>query len=370
MVPSQSFPQTIVITEQAVNNVSAVGSLNDGSTIVQPADQTSGVLVLPRGAGVNTYRDEFIRGKISSWNVSAQKALGTRMSVTAAYVANRQNGMLRNRNINYGVLGGGSASLPFFPLGITSPMNVFSPDGKVKYDSLQLSMNRRMSDGFQFTTAYTFAKTIDWWRSAIPQPEFWHLNKGETGAPHRLNASLIYELPFGSGQRWLNDDRVLAKIAGGWQVNTFFSYASGTLVTVTSSTNPLNAPNVPTQFADKVKDGPVEIFGDVGPQAQYFDVSAYRAVPAGEFRFGNSGQGEWRGPSAPNVDMSFFRVFRMGQTKTLQVRAEVFNITNTPHFSNPAANISNNGVGSITSTDRTGRQYDEREWRFGARFGF
>ena len=152
MVPSQSFPQTIVINEAAPNNVTAVGSLSEGATIVQPADQSSGVLTLPRGAGVNTYKDEFVRGRISSWNVSAQKALGTRMSATFAYVANRQNGMLRNRNVNYGTLGGGAASQPFFPLGINSAMNIFTADGKVKYDSLQLSMNRRMSDGVQFTS--------------------------------------------------------------------------------------------------------------------------------------------------------------------------------------------------------------------------
>ena len=72
--------------------------------------------------------------------------------------------------------------------------------------------------------------------------------------------------------------------------------ASGTLVTVESNENVLNAPGTTTQFADKVKDGPVEIFGDAGPSAQYFDVSAYRSVT--EVRFGNSGQGEWRGPSA------------------------------------------------------------------------
>ena len=83
---------------------------------------------------------------------------------------------------------------------------------------------------------------------------------------------------------WLNNDGVLSKVAGGWQVNTFFSYASGTLVTVTSNANVLNAPGTTTQFADKVKDGPVEIFGDVGPNAQYFDVSAYRPVTAGPVR--------------------------------------------------------------------------------------
>ena len=55
---------------------------------------------------------------------------------------------------------------------------------------------------------------------AVAIPEYYHLNKGETGAPHRLNASLVYELPFGGGKRWLNDGSVLSHIAGGWQVNT------------------------------------------------------------------------------------------------------------------------------------------------------
>ena len=380
MVPSQSFPQTIVITEPAANNVTAVGSLSEGSTIVHPADQSSGVLTLPRGAGVNTYRDEYVRGKISSWNVSAQKALGQQMSVQIGYVANRQNGMTRNMNVNYGRLGGGAASQPFFPLGITSAMNIFSPIGKVRYDSLQLSVNRRMSNGVQFTGAYTFSRTDDWWATSIPIPEYWDLNRGDTGRPHRLNASLVYELPFGTGRRWANDGGVLSTVAGGWQVNSFFSYQSGTLVSVSSSANVLNAPGTTTQFADKVKDGPVEIFGDAGPQTQYFDVSAFRSVT--QVRFGNSGYGAFRGPSAPNLDMSVFRVFRFGSNKTLQFRAEVFNVTNTPHFGNPSTNISNvtfnadgsiralNGVGGITTTDRTGRQYDEREWRLGMRFGF
>ena len=166
------------------------------------------------------------------------------------------------------------------------------------------------------------------------------------------------------GKRWLNDGSALSHIAGGWQVNTFFSMASGSLVTVTSNANVLNAPGTTTQFADKVKDGPVEIFGDAGVNAQYFDVSAYRSVT--QVRFGNSGQGEWRGPTAPNVDMSLFRVFRIGQNKTLQVRAEVFNISNTPHFSNPNTNISNvtfNADGSHQGPERRWRHYVDRSDR-------
>ena len=192
----------VVINEAAPNNFTAVGNLNEGAPRAPQIDLSSGVIALPRGAGVNTFGDEFIRGKISSWNLTAQKALSEKMSVQVGYVANRQNGMMRNRNVNYGQLGGGAASQPFFALGINSPMNIFAPDGKVKYDSVQVSVNRRMSEGVQFTTAYTFSKTTDWWAltTVVPIPEYWDLNKGETGRPHRLNASLIYELPFGSGR--------------------------------------------------------------------------------------------------------------------------------------------------------------------------
>ena len=60
------------------------------------------------------------------------------------------------------------------------------------------------------------------------------------------------------------------------------------------------------------------------------------------------------GPECANVDMSLFRVFRFGQNRTLQVRAEVFNVSNTPHFSNPNADISNvtfNPDGSIRAVN-------------------
>ena len=66
----------------------------------------------------------------------------------------------------------------------------------------------------------------------------------------------------------------------------------------------------------------------------------------------------------------------------LQVRIEALNVTNTPHFANPAANVQNlqlnpdgtvrnlQGFGVITSTNRLGRQYDEREFRLGLRLQF
>ena len=83
-----------------------------------------------------------------------------------------------------------------------------------------------------------------------------------------------------------------------------------------------------------------------------------------------------------NLNLSLFRTFAIKQNMNLQIRIEALNATNTPHFSNPASNVSNlqlnpdgsvrnlNGFGVITTTNRLGRQYDEREFRLGLRLSF
>ena len=375
MPPFQAFPATIILTETAPNTYAAIGSFNDGVSIVPQFDLTVG-RVTPR-AGMTTYRDKFVRGKISSFNVSMQQLLPANHSLTLGYVANRQRGMTRNLNQNYGQLGGGTASQPYREL-TTAAINIQGPYGRVDYDSFQASVNKRMSGGLQYTVAYTFAKAIDWWAGTIPQPEFQHLNKGDqaNSNPHLFNASVIYSLPFGQGQRFLDDAGALSHIAGGWQVNAFFTARSGTPFTVTASTASLNAGSGTPQRADLVAED-VEILDGISP---YFDVTAFR--PVTQVRFGTSGFNTLRGPGVANLDLSLFRTFALGAARTLQLRVEALNATNTPHFSNPAANVSNlqlnadgsvrslNGFGVVTSTDRRGRQYDEREFRLGVRLTF
>jgi hypothetical protein len=77
------------------------------------------------------------------------------------------------------------------------------------------------------------------------------------------------------------------------------------------------------------------------------------------------------------------RRFNWRDRYSIQLKAEVFNLTNTPHFANPSANVSNlqlnpdgtvrnlGGFSSITTTANSGRDgIDERLIRFGVRFGF
>jgi len=327
-------------------------------------------------AGLTTYPQnaEFVRGKISSWNVSMQQLLPYNHSFTLGYVANRQDGLTRGVNQNYGRLGGGTASQPYAST-TTGAINLQSPAGKVKYDSLQASVNKRMSHGLQYSVAYTYAKTINWWAGSIPQPEYWYLNKAEAGLPHTLNVSAVYELPFGAGRKFLADG-VLSHAFGGWQVNTFITARSGNPLSISASSGSLNAGAGTSQRADQVKDH-VEIYGGLAP---FFDVLAFK--PVTQVRFGTAAFNSIRGPGYANLDLSLFRTFSFLSNKTLQLRVEVLNATNTPHFANPGTNVSNlqlnadgtvrnlNGFGVITSTTRTGRQYDEREWRLGLRFGF
>ena len=93
-------------------------------------------------------------------------------------------------------------------------------------------------------------------------------------------------------------------------------------------------------MADRVKKGSCSQGGYRGPSASYIDATCFAAVTTA--RFGNAGQDSVRGPGvAPNATLQ--RTFNIRERIQLQIRGEVFNLTNTPHFANPstsAANIS------------------------------
>jgi len=154
---------------------------------------------------------------------------------------------------------------------------------------------------------------------------------------------------------------------------------SGTPFSVTASGTSLNLPGS-TQRADQIKANAAKL-GGIGPSSSYFDPLAFAPVTA--TRFGTAGFNSLRGPGVFNWDLSIFRQFAFRERCKVQFRAEALNFSNTPHFANPSANVSNlilNGDGSvhhlggfstITSTSSLGREgIDERQVRFGLRISF
>jgi hypothetical protein len=399
---AQAFPQIVNISESGTNTLTPVGTLTTGVPRVPVLDLSSGVVRLPAGSGVTTLENEFRRGTITSWNVTYQRLIPYSLNLQLGYVANRQNDTTRAVNLNYGQIGGGANSQRFNQPGLanglrtTAAMNVFRPVGKTTYDSFQLSVSRRMSRGFQFTSAYTYAHAINWWAGTIAIPEYYYLNKATQGGgtfqtaragtstPHKVDASVIYQLPFGEGRTFLNSGGTLAHIVGGWQLSSTFSAASGTPFTVYSAATSLNAPGALTtpanqQLADQVKED-VEIFG-FAPDQPYFDVTAFRSVT--EPRFGTGTFNSLRGPGVRNLDLNVTRTVTMGGARTLQFKIDIYNVFNRPTFASPTrTNISDvtfnpdgsvrnlNGVGVINSTQNAGREYAERYVRLGVRMGF
>jgi hypothetical protein len=390
---AQTFPQLVNINQSAPNTFSSIGSLSEGVPLVPPLDLSTGTVSLPLNTGVTAIDRELTRGTITSYNLTMQKLLPHALSLTVGYVANRQRDLVRSQNLNYGQIGGGAASQPFNQPGLanglrtTSNMNVFRPLGRTDYDSLQVSLTRRMINGFQFTSAYTYAKATDWWAGNIPIPEYWHLNKavqgGETRAgastPHKVDLSAIWEVPVGEGRRFLTEGGVLARVIGGWQLSSSFTAYSGSPFTVTSSATSLNAPGS-GQLADQINPD-VKILGGVGPTTPYFDVTAFKAVT--EPRFGTGRFNSLRGPGVMHVDLSVMRTLAVTQAMKLHLRVEAFNLTNRPHFANPSnLNVSNlqlnpdgsvrnlNGFGVINTTQHAGREFSERYVRVGLRVSF
>ena len=354
------------------------GRLKDGIPVLAPAALGNGIIDIPGNVAVNALPTDFHRGYIQSWNFTLEKEIAQRLTVQAGYVGTRQVRQLGLLNLNVGVPGGGAASQPLNQLfGRTATTNLVTGLGTGHYDALQTSVRHRFRHGIDFTASYTFSKATGIagndnsdGNPQIQIPAFYKLNRALTGydRTHNFEWNTIFELPFGRTKKWLNNGGIASALAGGWQLSWLFSAYSGTPFNVTTSGTSLNAPGGNTQRADQTKPE-VAILGGTGRGQLYFDTSAYQAVT--QPRFGTAGFNTLRGPGLANIDFGVFRDFRMSERWHAQFRAEAFNATNTPHFSNPAASVTGNGFGEITSTTGTGREgLDERVFRFGLRLSF
>jgi len=330
--------------------------------------------------------DEFKRGRVWSWNTAFEKELRWGLVGEVAYIGTRQIDQLGQREQNWTPIGGGSAGRQLFQKhGRTAATILIAPIGDTHYNALQTSLNRRFRDGFSFNANYTLSRARG--LAGAPNsdnqprvriPDLYHLNEAiaDFDRTHTLNIRSIVELPFGSGRRWLSSAGVLSAIFGSWQLNNIVSLRSGTPFTVTASGTLLDSASINQNPADRVKDD-VEILGGVGRGNSWFDPFGF--APVNEVRLGNSGFNSMRGPGRKQWDIGLFRQINLRGQANVQLRVEAFNVTNTPHFSNPGSNRSSlqlnpdgsirnlNGYTEITST--TGSK-SERQLRLGIRLGF
>ncbi|RPI56521.1 MAG: hypothetical protein EHM55_05055 [Acidobacteria bacterium] len=373
-----NYPSSINLSLPQANAFQPAGRLRDGIPAIPVPDVSNGTIPVPLNVSARALPDNPKRGYIHSWNLTVQSELPGGFTGQAGYVATRQRDINQIMDANAGqVIGAGNAGRPLFQqFRRTGATGILSNPGWSDYDSLQTSLMRRMAQGFQANVAYTWSRafgiccdTLSDGSPRVQALEYFDLNEAllPQDRPHNFQASFLAELPFGAGKPFVDNGGAASAIFGGWQVNGLFSAYSGTPFTVTSPGNSLDLPGS-NQVADQLKDD-VEILGGIGPGRPWFDTSAFRAVT--ERRFGTAGFNSMRGPGFVNFDMSVFRQFALGSTRTLQFRLEIFNLTNTPHFSNPEGSVTASDFGIIDGTANSGREgIDERLFRIGVRLGF
>jgi hypothetical protein len=87
----------------------------------------------------------------------------------------------------------------------------------------------------------------------------------------------------------------------------------------------------------------------IGTTAEWFNTSAFQQLqPNGQpQRFGNEGRNVVEGPGFTQWDVAAIKNFRIRESKTLQFRAEFFNIFNQTNYRLPNNDINSRNFGKI-----------------------
>ena len=276
-------------------------------------------------------------------------------------------------------------------------INYFGDFGVSSYNSLQVTVERRISHGLTANVNYTYAHNLDdvieiFDGDGLASPfallpsqvKTYDYGNSPLDIRSRLAGFFSYDLPFGK-----TGSSLYKAIAGGFRFNGVGYWQSGSPFTVISTvtqtcpaTNPLCANsglatiNLPTVTADKPNVvGSVARTGSGLNGSTFFNLNSFAQQALGTP--GSERRNQLFGPHRRDGDLSLFKTVPLKEGVQLELRAECFNFTNTPNFSQPNATISSynssttsisaGGFGTITSTifGTSARQY-----QFAARFSF
>jgi hypothetical protein len=272
---------------------------------------------------------------VESWNAAIQQSLPWHFVLDLGYVGNHSVDTVVNYNLNAAtVVGLGNKGLPEFNnFGRTASTNLLFAGYSSSYHALQVKFDRRFSAGFSTTTAYTFAKGMGFQTGDDGGLSF-YINQRRDYARNDFDRtqtfvqSVVYDLPFGQGKRFLSSG-VGAAVLGGWRVSSFLTIMSGLPLYFTdNSTSSLLAPGN-TQTPNLV--APVQILHGVGIGNPWFTTSSFAAVPTAA-TFGNVGRNYLSGPNFFDLDASLSKSIRFTERFNLDLRLEAFGVTNTPQF--------------------------------------
>ena len=379
------FPFIQTVSQRTLDNITPAFVLATGPSVSAiPLTPDAGL-----GQGVFAVDADLGSGYAQQWNIAVQRELLKNLVVEVAYAGSKITHVgIPDTNINQlsaSQLALGPALLqrvpnPFFgqiprssslgdptiPLAqLLKPFPRFTNVafyrnnvGNTNYNALQAKLEQRLSRGLSFLVSYTRSKLIDEASSVFdasiltgPIANFpvadsfnRHLERDvSTGdIPHSLVASFTYEM------------------FGGFELAGVLTLQSGIPLAVTQATNFNAFAGFGTQRPNRVADP--NLPSSQPTTARFFNTAAFVVAP--QFTIGNSSRNPVLGPGYRNFDLALIKRTSFGEWRNLELRAEVFNLTNTPPLGSPNTVLASPGFGSITSAG------DPRVIQFGVKLNF
>ncbi len=249
--------------------------------------------------------------------------------------------------------------------------SIFAQDtiANSSYNSLQASLEKRLSHGVQFELAYTFSKSIDdassFENSLRPICSRCNRALSLFDSRHRFVLSYLWELPVPKYQG------VRGKVLNGWAVSGITTFQTGFPISIKSS----NDSELENSFDFELPGKPdlIAPFHTQSPKSNNlyaFDPNSFALPTQGPNStplqlLGNSPRTLCCGPGINNFDFSFQKITPVGEGKHFEFRAEFFNAFNHAQFLNPDGNISDG-----TDFGKVKRVRDPRNIQFAIKFAF
>ena len=349
-----------------------------------PAGFTSPANFNPRKSTVQYVDPNLPWGIVKSYFVSIQRELPKGILLDVGYIGNHANNLITINDLNQArpnAIGENTNIENRRPNLAYSSISGTLANGFSTYNSLQVKVEKRSETGFYFLNSFTWGKAIDnssqgFDNSNGNSTSFQNIydigaDKGISNYDRKFNniTSLVYELPFGRGRRFLHQANRATDLAlGGWEVTSIINMRSGEpfALSYTASAQAQLAPFLTLLGFNTFRPN---ITGDpLTPEGQrsvtnYLTRSTV-SIPPYYQPFGNAGRDISRGYAFYQADVGLSKIFTLTEVLRLQFRAEAFNILNKSNFMAPNANISSAGFGVITAA------YDARKIQLALKLQF
>jgi len=361
--------QTATVTNNGTSSLNLFDNYQAGSVAAAPLGPSN---LLATGAGGLYQTPAFKVSSYKDYNVSMQHEIMPNTVVELAYVGTMGTHLLGDIDINQATVAarlanpgvGINAIVPYIGYeGITSRAPVFTSN----YNSLQASLNRRLSHGLTLEVAYTWSKLLTTNPVDRGQAVYntYDLKKSyglsTLNEPQMLSIDYVYEEPFFKNQRGLG------WVLGGWELSGIVTIQSGQSLSINQNNDPWSlvtqatpnqacstppCPTYPGGLGMSVDSQALEIIANQsgsakGPKTvnQYFNTAAFSHAVG---QFGNSAPGAVLGPGYQRWDTSLFKNVRFGERASLQLRLETFNTFNHGSPSGVGTNIDASNFGQVT----------------------